>query len=404
MKTSLGHLSYCSNIHPGERWDDHFNALQASLPSIRQSLAPGKPFGVGLRVAGQASKDLLLETNLRPFQEWLKDQNAYVFTMNGFPYGGFHDTIVKENVHAPDWIQPERRDYTIRLFQILSQLLPEGMRGSISTSPLTYRHWWPQEVSQAEAFQQATHHILEVVLTLLQINQKTGQVLHLNLEPEPDGLLENSTEFIAWFNDQLLFNGVPYLVQKAGLNETEAEAALRTHVQVCYDVCHFAVEFENQTQAIDLFEQEGIGIGKIQISSALKVDFDTQIEEKLELLQRFDEPTYLHQVVAKHQDTLLKYPDLNAALWEADPTGQWRIHYHVPLFLEQYGLLHSTQQEIVQVLNRQKRKPFTEHLEVETYTWGVLPPESQLPITESITREMKWVLDHIELGTRMDLN
>lgn len=400
MKTSLGHLTYCSNIHPGERWDDHFSALQTSIPLIRQVVAPDKAFGVGLRVAGLASKDLLLESNLKPFQEWLQEQNAYVFTMNGFPYGGFHDTRVKEDVHAPDWIQPERRDYTIRLFQILSQLLPAGMRGGISTSPLTYRHWWPTELTRTEAFQQATHHMLEVVIELVRINQATGQVLHLDIEPEPDGLLENSAEFIEWFNGQLIFEGVPYLVQKAGLSEAEAEAALRTHIQVCYDVCHFAVEFENPDEALDRFEAEGIGIGKIQISSALKVDFENYVSEKMELLSRFDEPTYLHQVVAQHQGTLLKYPDLNEALWDGTPTGEWRIHYHVPLFVEQYGLLNSTRDDIVRVLNRQQRKPFTEHLEVETYTWGVLPPESQLPIEESIIRELKWTLAQVEGNVR----
>ncbi|MFT4031726.1 MAG: metabolite traffic protein EboE [Siphonobacter sp.] len=395
MKTPLGHLSYCSNIHPGERWEDHFNALKTSVPPIRKALSPDEAFGIGLRVAGLASNDLLLERFLKPFQEWLQSENAYVFTMNGFPYGGFHNTRVKEDVHAPDWIQPERRDYTIRLFRILSQLLPEGLDGGVSTSPLTYRHWWPTEIARTEAYRGATYHMLEVVLELIEINQKTGQILHLDIEPEPDGLLENSEELIAWYTNQLIFEGVPYIAQKAGLTEQEAEAAIRTHIQVCYDVCHFAVEFEDPDTVLNRFEAEGIGIGKIQISSALKVDFQEQASEKLELLRRFDEPVYLHQVVAQTDMSLLKYPDLDAALWEAEPSGQWRVHYHVPLFVDQYGLLQSTRDAVVRVLNRQKIKPFTQHMEVETYTWSVLPSESQLLIEDSIIRELSWVKEQL---------
>ena len=395
MQTPHGHLTYCSNIHPGEKWHDHFSALRTSVPLIRQQLSPDAPFGLGVRIAGLASKDLHRDGGLSAFRDWLSENNTYVFTLNGFPYGGFHNTRVKQDVHAPDWVQPERRDYTIRLFRVLSQLLPDGLDGGVSTSPLSYRHWWQTETSRKEAVAVATHHILEVVVELLDIRRKTGQVLHLDIEPEPDGILENSIEFVDWFKDELLFRGVPYLIQKKGLSEAEAEEALRTHVQVCYDVCHFAVEFEDPDVVLDRLEATGIGVGKIQISSALKVDFGNDVPEKVELLRRFDEPVYLHQVVAQSDATQLKFPDLDAALWNSTPSGEWRIHYHVPLFVDQYGLLKSTRDEIVRVLNRQKTQPFTRHLEVETYTWGVLPPESQLPIEESIVREMTWVKEQL---------
>jgi hypothetical protein len=78
--------------------------------------------------------------------------------------------------------------------------------------------------------------------------------------------------------------------------------------------------------------------------------------------------------------------------FEVGKYSEWRVHFHVPLFLEKYNLLSSTQSEIVKTLNIQNQKPFTNHLEIETYTWGVLPAEFQVPLNESIVREIEWVL------------
>src|ERR1044071_9322074 len=133
MKTYHGHLSYCTNIHAGESWSEHFESIQKHIPAIKQKVSPVKPFGVGLRLSNIASLELYKKENLLAFQNWLKKCNCYVFTMNGFPYGSFHQTKVKEHVHTPDWTTTDRVEYTIRLAHILSALLPEGMEGGIST-------------------------------------------------------------------------------------------------------------------------------------------------------------------------------------------------------------------------------------------------------------------------------
>lgn len=398
MKTAYGHLTYCSNIHSGESWEDHFEKLKENVPLIKKELAPGQPFGLGLRLADAASKTLQQPGPLQQFKQWLNDNNIYIFTMNGFPYGNFHHTAVKDQVHAPDWLSNDRAAYTIRLAGILSQLLPEGMEGGISTSPLTYRFWHKTEDWDA-VLKKATSNLLSVVDALVDIKDKTGKVIHIDIEPEPDGLLDNGTEFLNWYLQYLLPPGIEHLQKSKGVNKDVAEATIKTHIQLCYDICHFAVGFEDHTAMIKKFETHGIKTGKIQISAALKGRLNGLPAEKEKVIaafKNFNEPVYLHQVVAGKKDGgFLRYPDMPQALADSDHANveEWRAHYHVPLFIANYDILQSTQADIITVLDIQKANPFTAYLEVETYTWEVLPAAMRLPIDQSISRELKWVKD-----------
>lgn len=393
MQTPHGHLTYCSNIHPGERWDDHFNTLRKHLPYIKSQLSPNAPFALGLRLANDASIELTKPERLAELKEWLVANDIYVFTMNGFPYGGFHATRVKDDVHTPDWTTTDRTEYTKRLFRILAQLLPDDMEGGVSTSPLSYRYWWKNEEETQQTIKIATENILQVVETLIELRQTTSKIMHLDIEPEPDGILENGQEFIEWYTDYFLPKGITYLQETHKLSAEDAKEALLTHIQLCYDICHFAVSYEEPQIIVSQLNQLGIRVGKIQISSAIKVDLRENKEAKLKTIQSFDEPVYLHQVVAKNADgTFQKYRDLpEASAADTNQQSEWRIHFHVPLFIESYGLLDSTQADIVNTLNVQKSTLFTKHLEVETYTWGVLPADMQKPIGESIVRELEWV-------------
>jgi hypothetical protein len=393
MITPFGHLSYCSNIHPGEDWKEHFAVLQSSIPQIKADVCPDAPMGIGLRLANQASIDLSNNQNFESFKNWLTANDCYVFTMNGFPFGNFHHSVVKDKVHAPDWTTCERRDYTIRMFNLLANLLPENLtEGGISTSPLSYRFWWSTEDSLKQATAKATKNMISVVEALIDLKERSGKTLHLDIEPEPDGILENSDEFIKWYNNYLLPLGIEHL-QAKGLTVTEATIAIKTHIQLCYDVCHFAVGYEAPKDVLAKLNAEQLKVGKIQISSALKVDFNANAKEKLKVIAQYNEPIYLHQVVAQKKDgSFAKFPDLSEAITGFDDTIEtWRVHFHVPLFLEQYGLLGSTQSDIVDTINLHKETPFTQHLEIETYTWGVLPKEFQVPLNESISREINWV-------------
>ena len=401
MKTPFGHLTYCTNIHAGENWIDHFKAIRENIPLVKDRVSPDLPFGIGLRLSHTASQDLAEKRAFSEFKEWLKESNCYVFTMNGFPYGGFHRTKVKDSVHQPDWITPNRVAYTIQLFALLSELTPENLEGGISTSPLSYKYWHSQK-EYVPVFKMATNNIMQVVDTLIQIREKTGQLLHLDIEPEPDGLLESGPEFIEWYNQYLLPIGISYLVKGRGFSPLKAETAIRDHVQLCYDICHFAVGYEDHADVVQQLKANQIKVGKIQISAALKARLAPRTEDRKEVIDsfhHFNESTYLHQVVARQSNGDLKrYPDLPEALLDADniTTQEWRSHFHVPLFINDYGVLQSTQEDIEKVLDIQRKDPFTNHLEVETYTWEVLPEKLKQPLVDSIVREMNWVKEKIQ--------
>lgn len=396
MKTKYGDLTYCTNIHAGESWEDHFAQLQEHVPVIKQELAPDQSFGIGLRLSGKASIVLMEEPALKNFRQWLNDINGYVSIINGFPYGGFHRTVVKDKVHAPDWTQTERVEYTIRLAKILAQLLPEGTDGGISTSPLTYRFWHTAE-QLPEVFEKTTLHLLQVVDQLIQVKQATGKLIHIDIEPEPDGLLGKGKDFLNWYTQYLLPLGIPFIAKYFGCSAGAAELHIRQHVQLCYDVCHFAVGFEDHFAMIRELQSLGIRTGRIQISAALKAELPENPVERQAVITSFsgyNEPVYLHQVVALQQNGQLKrYPDLPDALNDADQSlaKEWRAHFHVPVFEEKLGLLRSTQKDIEKVVALHKQDPFTSHLEAETYTWEVLPEKQKLPVAGSIIREMQWV-------------
>ena len=402
MLTNNGHLTYCTNIHTGENWQDHFTEIKKYFPSIKAALSPDKPMGIGLRLSNIASEELSHANNLTVFQQWLSQNNAYVFTMNGFPYGGFHNVIVKDQVHAPDWTTTDRVDYTIRLFDILNKLLPAEMEGGISTSPLSYKYWHNDEEALQTAVQTATENIIKVIIHLIEICNATGQILHLDIEPEPDGILETGEEFIDWFMHHLLPAGEEIIAAKFTISVKEAQQLIKQHLRLCYDVCHFAIGYEPHEEVVEKLMELGIQIGKIQISAALKATFNNDISDRniiKEKFEKFNEPTYLHQVVARKMNgELLRYPDLPQALADIENTEveEWRAHFHVPIFEEDLGFLKSTQKDIVTVLNLQKKLNFTQHLEVETYTWDVIAPALKLPMQESIIRELEWVKSQLK--------
>nr|WP_315423465.1 metabolite traffic protein EboE [uncultured Pedobacter sp.] len=384
MKLTSGHLTFCTNIYAGENWMAHFAVLKDSFPILKAQLSPEAPMGIGLRLSNLASIELLEENHLEVFKQWLTQEGGYVFTMNGFPYGGFHHTIVKDQVHAPDWTTEERVEYTLRLAEILSQLLPADMDGGISTSPLSYKPWLTAIEARKNATASATANIIKVAEALHYIQSQSGKVIHLDIEPEPDGFLESGPEFIDWYENVLLPAG-------------SDESLIKNHIRLCYDVCHFAIGYEPHIAIINELQDKGIKIGKIQISAALKAKLQASVAERtavLDQLSRFDEPTYLHQVIARKDDGhLIRYPDLKDALAEGENLAveEWRAHFHVPIFVEDMGLIQSTQSDITEVLNLQKNNPFTAHLEVETYTWEVLPTALKAPLNDSIIRELAWV-------------
>ncbi len=395
------HLTYCTNIHPGETWSEVASNLKKYIPQLKTRLAPNQPFGIGLRLAHVAAQELLNGDNLARFKTWLEEEDLYVFTLNGFPYGGFHHQVVKDQVYAPDWLQSERLDYSLNLIKILANLLPEKLDGGISTLPLSYKPWWKDTQDKNQIFYQTSLNLARAIAEMAQIYQNTGKLLHLDLEPEPDGMIENTAEVIDFFQNWLLPLAGKWLEQHFGISQAVAESWIFEHIRVCYDTCHFALEYEEPHDIIQRLENAGIKIGKIQLSSAIKIKIPKAIAQRRlieEKLAAFAESTYLHQVIAQNSDrTLHHYPDLATALPHLLTTDaqEWRTHFHVPIFIHDYELFESTQEHITKLLKYLLHNDLGHHLEIETYTWEVLPPEMKLDILTSIEREYQWVLSVI---------
>jgi len=387
------HLTYCTNIHAGNGLSAVMQNLKCYGSTLKNVLSPNVPFGIGLRLSGAESMQLTIPENLHTLQSLLKNLGLYVFTMNGFPYGLFHDQPVKDAVHAPDWRNPERFAYTLRLAHILTALLPGGMDGGISTSPLSYKPWFSPLTP--DIWHVFVHHLARITTELAKIYDQTGKHIHIDIEPEPDGLLENSRELVAFFHDWLLPLGSKILAQTLGTGSNDSEALLRKHIQVCWDTCHVAVAYETPRKVLARYHAHNIRVGKIQISSAIRVLLNTNRENLTAILTPFQEPVYLHQVIQRNQDgTLTSYPDLDQALPHIYDVNarEWRIHFHVPIFIDNFGCLQSTRSSIQETLALLKPVPFTHHLEIETYTWKVLPPHLKKPLVDSVQREFEWTL------------
>jgi sugar phosphate isomerase/epimerase len=379
------HLTYCLNVHPGESWEENFAAIRTKALGIRRRISPDKPFGLGLRLGNAASLSLSAPETLQAFKRFLSDHDLYVFTVNGFPYGAFHDTRVKEQVYQPDWRTPERVAYTKRLATILAELLPEGVAGSISTVPCSYKAW----IRTGADKRQMAENLTTVAQHLAGILDKTGKRIHLGLEPEPDCYLETTGDVVSFFEDYLLGGA--------------SEGVIRRHLGICLDTCHLAIQFEELAESLYTLRAKEILLSKIQLSAAPVVTCNagTSNAGMLSALKGFCDPVYLHQVkVRSAAGAVVSCPDLPEALARHKATGrlegEWRIHFHIPLYFSATDVIRSTSAELTPAFFRAVRECGTEHLEIETYTFDVLPAEMQaLGIEASIASEYQWILTRV---------
>lgn len=392
------HLTYCTNIHPGETWSEIRRNLEEYVLRVRAKVAPDRAYGIGLRLSGQAACTLSEHIILNAFRQFLNDHNLYVFSINGFPHGTFHGTQVKEKVYLPDWLEEERLEYADRLARILADLLADhpGIEGSVSTVPGSFK---PRAQSTRDVSRIASQ-LLRHAATLHTLHEETDRVITCALEPEPCCLLETIAETVSFFKNHLFSaSAVAEFSRLTGLSASRAEDTLRRHLGVCLDTCHAAVEFEDPDNVLSVLHHAGIRISKIQLSAGLRIPFVDR--DALKALQPFAETTYLHQVVERNAGGLTRYADLPLALQAAhnqhgtsEQNREWRIHFHVPLFLRRLGLFENTQPFLARLLRLQAEQAPTTHLEVETYTWDVLPEEHRgMHVVDAITREMQWVIE-----------
>jgi sugar phosphate isomerase/epimerase len=356
-------ITYCTNIHPGESWDEIFSNLNSYALKIKKTVCPEDSFPIGLRLSNLASLELDYNTSAQ-FLDWCMENDCYVPTINGFPYGSFHSTEIKEKVYIPDWRSTERIDYTIRLAGLLDAWLPSGITGSISTVPIGFKkHIVDKDYNQIK------QNLVTVLEHFARIKQKSGKEILLSLETEPGCVLETTADVITFFEHM------------------KFPEELRECIGVCFDCCHHAVEFENPAESLTLLSEAGIKIGKVQVSSALSMkNFDSKS------LKKFSEPCYLHQVVIRREDgSLIRYNDIQEVLdnHQKSAEEELRIHFHIPVFIESVNGYETTRSFIENIIPLVQRNLL---LEVETYTWYILPPELQMDsVTDSIIREIQWV-------------
>ena len=365
-------ITYCTNIHPGDGWEETFTALRHHIPAVKAEISPFRPFPIGLRLSRRAAVELGGK-ELEQFIGWLSENDCFVPTLNGFPYGSFHGDRVKEQVYLPDWRSPERAAYTLRLADLLAEWLPAGGTGSISTVPIGFKG-----VVDSGDMAQVIQQLLVVLSHLKHLLQTRGREIVLALEPEPGCLLETTDEVCRFFS------------------ELDFPPDLRSHLGICYDCCHQAVQFEEPADSLARLANAGVRIGKVQVSSALSL-----VEPTKELLRHFDEPRYLHQVAVRRQDGgVVRYDDLPEALARHGlVTGEeWRCHFHVPIFTPGNGVYGTTRSFLEEILPRLPRDVL---LEVETYTWAVLPSELRCgSVTASIIRELQWLETQLHASHR----
>jgi sugar phosphate isomerase/epimerase len=382
-------LTYCTNVHPGETWAETLASLKRYLPAVKQRVSPDQPFGVGLRLSADAAETLGAPDQLEAFKGFLAEAGLYVFTINGFPFGRFHGTRVKEAVYLPDWQDEARRRYSDRLADILVALLPGGREidGSISTVPGAFK----PRVKDQQDIDAMVRNLIGHALHLAGLEERAGRTLRLALEPEPCCFLETIEEAVDFFENQLFSKQARALVAQATGRAGGSEDLLRRHLGICFDVCHAAVEYEGD-DVLDRLIAAGITVPKIQVSAALrlaKVDGATA-----DLLRPFDDGVYFHQVVERNASGLTRYVDLDKAFASLDGAGgerEWRVHFHVPVFREALGGFATTQDYLKAILARQRASPVAPHLEVETYTWGVLPEADRHgDLAHNIAREIEW--------------
>jgi hypothetical protein len=355
-------ISYCTNIHPGESWQEIFSAIRKYAPVVKERVSPDELFPIGLRLSGRAACEMSLE-QAEGFHRWCGKGGFYVATVNGFPYGTFHHAPVKQSVYLPDWRFADRLDYTKKIAELLAIWLPDGMTGSISTVPVGFR-----SCIDRQDFRVVKQHLAAALDHLDHLAQKTGREILLSMEPEPGCVLETTGDVVELFD-------------RLGLSPTQ-----RARLAVCYDCCHQALQFESPAASLKLLADNGIRIGHVQVSSALRL-----ADPDITLLKRFQEPCYLHQTVGRKTDgDLLRFDDLDLAVSAAPPdVEEWRVHFHVPVFMDEIEECDSSRFFLLEILPLFPKELM---LEVETYTWTILPSELQNgSVTDCLIREIEWV-------------
>ncbi len=391
----LGLLTYSTLVHPGDTWPEMWDSLTTYVPQVKQRVSPNDPFGVSLRISAASAETLTSDAAERErLKAFLADNDMYLYTVNAFPYGPFKNTIVKEQVYEPDWRSDERAVYTMQVADILAEVAAPGIEPTIQSPPLGFK----PRVTGPDVVAAFTRQVIRVVAHLVRLEQRTGRTVRLALEPEPACFLETTDEALDYFANHLYAaEAQASLAAQTGLAEADAAAALRNHLGMVYDICHQAVEYEDIGTSLGRLADAGIPVFKLQEAAAVRVPEVTQAT--VGALRRFADTVYLTQTVERRNGELTHYLNLEDAFdaWDRDPgPREWRTHFHVPVFLDDLGDFKTTRFAIEDALEFHRNNKLSPHLEIETYTWDVLPEHLKTgDIVDYVTLEIEWVREQL---------
>jgi hypothetical protein len=392
----LGHLTYSTLVHPGDTWAEMWTSLTTYVPKVQKRVCPNAPFGVSLRLSNASAATLVADKGERDkLKTFLADNNMYLYTVNAFPYGPFKNTIVKEQVYEPDWRSEERTRYTTNVAEILADVVPAGISPSIQSAPLGFK----PNVTNKAVVDSYTDHVMRVAARLVDLERRTGRTVTLALEPEPFCFLETTDETVDYFTNHLYTGKSAELLAKySGLPVSEAIAAQRRFLGTVFDICHQAVVYEDIGTSLQKLVDAGIPILKLQEAAAMRIPEVTQ--KSVDALRRYAKTIYLTQTVEKKDGKLNRFLNLEDAFkaWERDPgPREWRTHFHVPVFLDDLGEFETTRFAIEDALRVHKATPLSGQLEIETYTWDVLPDHLKTgDIVDYVCRELEWVRGQLQ--------
>lgn len=395
LGNGYGHLTYSTLVHPGDTWPDMKNSLITYVPEVKKRFSPDAPMGVSLRLANATVEELLAKPEERVWlKRFLQDNQLYIFTVNAFPYGPFKGEIVKEKVYEPDWSTDARTQYTMHIADILAEVTDQSIEPTIQTAPLAYR----PKVINSEYIDLFNENIYRVIAHLMNLEKSSGHRVKLAVEPEPFCFLETIPETVEWFKNKIYSLTAAEKISKfSGQPLSEVFGATRRYLGVVLDICHQSVEFENIIDDINLLSNAGIPIFKLQEAAALRVDNVTP--EIVEELKKYTGTIYLSQTTELRNGVITRFLNLEDAIasWENEPgPREWRTHFHVPVFLKDLGPFQTTRSGIDDALQVHARTPLSNHLEIETYTWDVLPEHLKSgDITEYVVRELEYVRDEL---------
>jgi len=388
-----GHLTYSTLVHPGDTWEEMWDSLTRYVPQVKARVSPDHPFGVSLRLSHESADTLTQSAEERQkLKQFLADNDLYLYTVNAFPYGPFKNRVIKLDVYEPDWASRQRTDYTKKVADILAEVCSPDVNPSIQSPPLGYKG----NVTGDNVVQAFAANVREVAAHLHRLHEKTGRIVTLALEPEPSCFLETTAETVAFFTEVLRSDAsLDALGNELGVDREAARAILRRHIGTVYDICHQAVEFEDISASLQSLVDNDVPVFKLQEAAAVRIAHVTP--EAVDALREYADSVYLTQTIQRKDGELKFFLNLEDAFadFEADPSGdrEWRIHFHVPVFLENLGdQFQTTRFAIEEALAFHKANPISAQLEIETYTWDVLPDNLKTGnIVDYICMELDWV-------------